>query len=436
MSDALMENKFIQVITKISMKVGQQRHLSAIKESFILVMPLFLMAGLAVMVSFALLPMIIKENVELLTKLQGWGAAINNGTLQISALLIAPSIGYILAKNAKFEGPLVAGIVSLASFVMLSPSSVSYVDANGIEQTIGGVLNFGDIGSNGLIGGIVVGLIASEVLMFFAKMNLKIKLGPDVPSGVARSFEVLLPILITLSLLSLGSLLLQLLTGKDLMQMIVFLIQTPLSKVNNSILGLMLLFGMGIFLFSLGIHHTVIRAPFVDPIMTANMNENTLAFANGQAPEHILTGGFIDIFAQMGGAGATISLVIAMILFTKHKNSNQLGKLSLAPALFNINEPIIFGYPIVYNLPLMIPFVLIPLFNMGVGYILMRIGIVPLTVVAVPWTTPPIFSGVIATQSWIGGAVQAVLIAINVMMYLPFMKISENIERKMAQQSQ
>lgn len=63
----------------------------------------------------------------------------------------------------------------------------------------------------------------------------------------------------------------------------------------------------------------------------------------------------------MGGAGATISLVIAMILFTKHKNSNQLGKLSLAPALFNINEPIIFGYPIVYNLPLMIPFVLIPL---------------------------------------------------------------------------
>ncbi|TAT59585.1 PTS sugar transporter subunit IIC, partial [Enterobacter cloacae] len=116
----------------------------------------------------------------------------------------------------------------------------------------------------------------------------------------------------------------------------------------------------GNFLFTLGIHQSVVNSVVLEPFLLINTNENMLAFANGQPIPHIINNIFVPTFGMVGGTGSTISLLIAIFIFSRQQSAKQVARLSLAPGLFNINEPVIFGLPIVFNLPLMIPFVLLP----------------------------------------------------------------------------
>lgn len=170
--------------------------------------------------------------------------------------------------------------------------------------------------------------------------------------------------------------------------------------------------------------------------MTQNISDNTLAFANGMEPPHILTSSFQTSFAQMGGTGATISLVIAILIFTKFRPYREIAKLGLAPSIFEINEPIIFGLPIVFNIPMMIPFVFLPVIQTLIAYFATSVGLVSKTVVLVPWITPPIISGWLSTAGdWRAPVLQVILIAIGVVVYLPFLKISERVSIKQAELS-
>lgn len=169
--------------------------------------------------------------------------------------------------------------------------------------------------------------------------------------------------------------------------------------------------------------------------MTQNINENTLAFESGQEAPNILTVSFQTAFAQMGGTGATMSLIIAILIFSKVKQYNQVAKLGLASGIFEINEPVIYGLPIVFNLPMMIPFVLIPILQTLIAYFATAIGLVSKTVILVPWITPPIISGYLATAGdWRASVLQIFLLILGVIIYLPFLKISEAVLQKQATQ--
>lgn len=425
-------DKFVMLATKI----GNQVHLRSVRDAFATLMPLFILAGLSVLVNFVVFPWIFGEGTDNLATAQAFGNAINNGTLNVSGMLLCPAIAFFLAKNKKFDNPFSASIIALATLVVMMPLAVEVTSIDGdITSTVSGVLSFSKLGTSAMFGGIIIGLVETEVFIFLAKnKRLKISLGEGVPPAVANSFNVLLPALISISLFSALSLLLSVTVGQDLISLIVLIIQEPLRGISTSLVGYLFLYSLGNLFFTFGIHQSVINGSFTEPFMQQNINENMAALAEGSEIPHILTGPFQTCFAQMGGTGATISLILAVIIFIKFKPYREVAKLAVAPGLFEINEPIIFGFPIVFNIPMMVPFVAIPAIQAIIAYFATAAGLVSKTVVMIPWVTPPIISGYLATAGDIRASIlQVFLIALGVVIYLPFLKMSEQVARKQAE---
>lgn len=163
----------------------------------------------------------------------------------------------------------------------------------------------------------------------------------------------------------------------------------------------------------------------MSPIWYGAMDENRLAFQAGEVLPNIFTIQFFEIFINIGGSGATLALVITMFFRSRSKQMKQLGKLAIGPAVFNINEPIIFGMPIVMNPMLLLPFIVSPLLMMIATYIGMSTGLVAKPAgIAVPWTMPPLFSGYLATGGKISGAVmQLINLFISFAVYYPFFRM-------------
>lgn len=304
--------------------------------------------------------------------------------------------------------------------------------------TVTGGLSYLNTGTQGMFGGIIVGLLATGIFMKLSNIkSLQIHLGDNVPPAVSSSFCVLLPALILMSFFALIAALLAGLFNADLINLIKTWIQEPLRGFNTNIVGYCVIYTVANFLFTLGIHQTVISGTLLDPLVLINMNQNMAAYSNHEHIPNIITTSFASSFSLIGGSGSTISLIIAILIFSKVKSSKQVASLSLAPGLFNINEPMIFGYPIVFNLPVMIPFVLFPTLGSLIGYFATAWGWMSRTVVLVPWTTPPLIGPYLATAGdWRAPVVQLFIIIVGVAFYLPFMKISERVAAVQAQEEE
>ena len=183
-------------------------------------------------------------------------------------------------------------------------------------------------------------------------------------------------------------------------------------------------------LWTCGLHGANIVLGIVDPALYVLMDQNRVAFEQGlrgtQLP-NVVTRQFFDVFQSMGGSGATFSLVIMMLLWSKSKQLKEIGKLSIGPGLFNINEPILFGLPIVMNPLLIIPFILSPLATVTITYWAMKVGWVARpTGIAIPWTTPPFISGWLVTGHISGAIIQLVTFFVTGIIYYPFFKMWDN----------
>lgn len=424
-------NKFIDKFSNVAMRVGGQIHLKALRDTFATIMPLYILAGLAVLVNNVVLPFILKGAA--LENAQYWGTVITNGTLNISGLLVAPIVAYMLSQSRRFENPLAAALIALSSLVVMMPNVLEVTPLNA-EKAVAttGVLGYSNIGTTGLFAGIIIGLITAELFINISSIDkLKIKLGDNIPLAVSHSFNVLIPVILVLAFWGIISTILYVSFDTNLVALISQFIQEPLRKVNTSLVGVLFLYSLGNFLFTLGIHQTVIYGTLLEPLLIANINENMLAYANHQAIPNIMNVAFVPTFGMIGGSGSTIVLIIVTLLFSKNKVSKSIAKLGLAPGIFNINEPIIFGYPIVYNIALMIPFVLLPAIGIAVAYAATAIGFMNPCVVYIPWTTPPLVNAYLATAGdWRAVIVQLLIIIIGVLLYLPFVKINDKIVEK------
>lgn len=205
------------------------------------------------------------------------------------------------------------------------------------------------------------------------------------------------------------------------------MIQTPLQGATDSIWGALFMSFLIPFLWFFGVHGSTIVGGIMGPLLMSNSLENTAILNSGQKLTianggHIVTQQFLDQFITVTGGGMTIGIVIFMVFLAKSAQFRELGKLSIGPALFNINEPILFATPIVMNPVMFIPFVFTPMISAIITYIALRIGLVPLfTAVQVPWTTPPIISGFIV-GGWRAALLQLIVLTLSVFIYLPFVK--------------
>ncbi|STD21507.1 PTS sugar transporter subunit IIC [Enterococcus mundtii] len=423
-------------------KIGNQVYLRTLRDSFATIMPLFILAGIAILINSVVLdPSGWFQNMisaDTMASWQNWGSIITNSTLNITGIILVITIGYFLSKNREYDNPIGVVIAVVPAFLTLLPTMIETTPINGETAVeISGVISYGNIGSKGVFAAIITGLLATELYIRLTRSKkLQVNLGDSVPPAVGKSFNTMFPLIIVVSLFAFASFLIQL-TGNDFMRIIEQFIQEPLRGVGTSFIGYLFLVCFGNLLFSFGIHQSVITGPILDPLLMVNMNENMAATANGEAAPRIINSAFHQVYgALMGGTGSTIALVIAILIFSRYQAYKDLSKLALGPNIFNINEPVIFGLPIVFNLPMIIPFVLSPIIGTTIGYLVTSMQLVNRCVVPIPWTTPPFLSGFLATAGdWRAIVVQAVIIVALVFFYLPFLKISERVARTNAEMS-
>jgi PTS system cellobiose-specific IIC component len=426
-------NKLAKTLGVISYKCGNEVHLRSLRDGFAMLFPFIIIAGFIILINNVIIGAdgILKNilSADVLTKLQSIGAPITNGTLNIITLLGGTSIAYYLAKNKKFENPLSAGLLTLSILVILMPSIVSIVPV-GMEQAVDvqKVIPFTHTSSTGLFVGIVIGLLGTELFMWLSKnKTLKINItGDGIPPAVNQSFNLLIPSMLTILVFALASFLLKELFKVDFYQSIGVLLQEPLSMLISSVPGFLFLSFLSQLFYSFGIAGSAVVIPVMKPVLLANMQENMDAFANHETIPHIINQSFFDVFGVMGGGGNTIALLIVIFLFSKNKGYREVSKLSLLPGVFNINEPMVFGMPIVFNVFLMIPFIIAtPLCHL-LAYIATAMGIINPVVVQLPFTTPVVLSGFLATGGdWRAGAFQIFLIFVVCLLYYVFLKAEE-----------
>jgi PTS system cellobiose-specific IIC component len=206
------------------------------------------------------------------------------------------------------------------------------------------------------------------------------------------------------------------------------LVQEPFMGLANSYGSALFIAFITPFLWFFGIHGANLIDPFMQTINAPAIEANAAAVSAGKDAPYIVNKPFFDSFVNMGGTGVTIALIIAIYLVgRKNKQLMVVNNLSAAPGLFNINEPLLFGLPIVLNPIMFIPFIITPMVCVTIAYFSTKLGLVPAATVMPPWVTPPIIGGVLATQSIAGGVLAAVNLVVATIIYIPFV-IMTNIQ--------
>ena len=237
-----------------------------------------------------------------------------------------------------------------------------------------------------MFAGVIIGLAATEIFVWISSIKrLKINLGDSIPPAVGKSFNVLIPFILIMSGFALISAVLNNVFHTDLVHIITMLIQEPLRTATTGLLGCVLLYSLGNFLWILGIHQSVIYSSILEPLLIVNMTQNMAAYAAGEAIPNIINVAFVPAFGMMGGSGSTICLLIATLLVSRNKATRGVSQMAFVPGLFNINEPVIFGYSIVYNVCMLIPFVLTPAIGIVIGYAATAMNFMNECVVYIPW---------------------------------------------------
>ncbi|MCM3758423.1 PTS sugar transporter subunit IIC [Sporosarcina aquimarina] len=417
-----MKGRFMEKFIEIAGRIGAQRHLVAIRDGFVAIMPLIIIGSFAILLN-NFPPLGSFSFVEWMNGILGegnWqavGGSIWNGTFAVLGLLVAFSIAYSLAKSYEVDG-LSAGLISAASYIMLVP----------VTEDWG--LNFAWLGSQGLFVAIVLALVLTELFRVLVNSRWTIKMPEGVPEGVARSFKALIPATIILILVGCFQALMSVFAEISIFEVIFQVIQEPLQGLGNTLPAAILIAFLNHLLWFFGLHGTNIIGSVMEPLYLPLIQKNLELFSSGVSAYDVpytVTKPFLDSFVFMGGSGTTIALIAAIFIVIRREKNHpyrEVGKLSAPASLFNINEPVIFGLPIVLNPAMLIPFILVPVTLTITSYFALATGLVPKTVAIIPWTTPPILSGYLVTGgSWRGIVLQLFNFAIATIMYIPFVMV-------------
>ena len=353
----------------------------------------------------------------------------NNASFGIMALFAVFGIAYSWVRDEGHDA-VPAGMLAIVVDIILQPDTVKSVTSIANPERVStawqvsGVIDKAWLGGKGMIVAIIVGLLVGWSYSWFMKKGFTIKLPEQVPANVAASFTALIPgaAIVTVATAIYG--IFKLGFNTTMVEWIYATIQTPLQHATDGPLGVVVVAFLPVFLWFFGVHGATIVGGIMTPLLLANNADNLALYTAGKLTldngAHIVTQAFMDQFITVTGSGMTIGLVIFMLVRAKSVQMKTLGKLEIVPALFNINEPILFGLPLVLNPLLAIPFILTPLVSGFATYAVIAMGIIPpFNGMYVPWTTPAIVSGLIV-GGWQGALWQAVMLVMTGFMYYPF----------------
>lgn len=408
-------DKLGEKIMPLANLLGQNRYLMVLRDAFMLSFPLTMFGSIVVVINN--LPFFNDDTKGTLSTLFGNG---QNATMSIMTVFVTFGIGYYLSKSYDVEA-IFGGAVSFASFLLLTPFFIETESG----EVVSGVLSLDRLGAKGMFIGMIVAFLAGEIFCRITKKGWQIKMPDGVPPAVSRSFAALIPAVCTLTVFLLINAFVTGVFDVNLHDVVYDVIQKPLTGLGSSLPATLIALFLVQFLWFFGLHGQIIVNSVMDPIWNTLMLDNLEAYQNGEALPHIITKPFMETFTVgLGGSGMTLAAVLIMAFVMKKKQYREVGRLALAPGIFNVNEPVIFGLPIVLNVSIIIPWIIAPLIVTTFNYLVMAAGIVPApTGVSVPWTVPIFFSGMLATNSWLGGVLQLVDFLLVGAIWYPFLKL-------------
>lgn len=413
-------------------KLAEQRHLRAVRDGIVASLPLVIVGSFFLIIAFPPLP-------------ESWGITqflkANAGTILlpyrmtffILSVYSTFGIGYSLSKSYKLDG-LTGGILATATFLLtivptaiggLTPELLQIVEKNpellawynSVPQ--GWQMPMGNLGGGSMFVAIIASIIGVEIYRLINKSKFKITMPDAVPQSVARSFEALTPAAAIVLLMAVVTYFL----GFDWHGFVAKLV-APLVSATDTLPSVIILIFLITFFWSFGIHGVSIIGSLARPLWTQLLDANTAAYAAGQAVPGIAAEPFFQWFIWVGGSGATIGLALLLAFRAKSAYGKSLGKATVVPAIFNINEPIIFGAPIVLNPILIIPFIIAPIVMGTVSWFAMSAGLVSKVVLLAPWTLPGPIGAYLATGGDLRASVLNIIcIIISIVIYYPFVKM-------------
>jgi PTS system cellobiose-specific IIC component len=385
--------------------VSENTYMKAIRAGMVAIVPLTIIGGFFMIIAYMPIP--------------GWEDWVepylplleipNKATFGLLSIFVCFSIAYNLGKEFKQEA-VVSGSMALLIFLMIQ------IDITSEELAF----SEGSLDSGGLFTAILIALIVARVQKFFTDKSLVIKLPDNVPSVVYESFASLIPLLFLVIAFWLIRFVLEV-DINGLMQTVL----SPLVVGLDTLPGILLYTFMVTLLWSVGINGDNTMDAIVAPIFLLYLDENVQAMTQGEPLPYVTALGFFTTFVNVGGTGATIALAI-ILWNSKEPSLRKIGRVSMPTQIFQINEPIFFGVPIVLNPLLMIPYVLSAMSLTTGSYLLMYWQVIQRPFVPVPWTTPPIIGHyLVSGGDWKAAVWGVVSIFIAIAIYYPFAKILE-----------
>jgi PTS system cellobiose-specific IIC component len=407
----LLERTMLPLASKLS----SNRYLNALRDGFMLALPLTIFGSIFVVIAnLPFLPKIMSEEA-----LSAFKTALNpagQATLTVMTIFVILGVGYSLLNSYNKKGEIFGGVIAFSAFLILTPYGDNFISLN-------------HLGAQSMFVGILSAFAAIEIYQRLEAKGPTIKMPDSVPPAVAKSFAALIPASGTLVLFLLIRIIFSFTPFGDAHSFIYTLLQVPLTKLGSSIVAIVISVMLIQILWFFGLHGQIIVNGVFDPITIPLGLANVAALNAGQELPNIITKSFLDTFlVGIGGSGATLPVVLGVLIFMKSKQLRTTAKLAAPAGLFNVNEPVIFGFPIVMNPMFFVPWVLAPMIITVTTYLSMKWGLVPLTTgVQVPWTTPIFIGGMIATNSVRGGILQLVNAVIVLLVWLPFLRVVDKV---------
>lgn len=443
-----MENKFLERLEKIllpiSAKISSNRYLLAMRDAFSIIISFIIVGSFFGIINWVILDpngtimgstglnlgkhitgltgfAYTKSSfVATLTNLQYMMNLVVNATFGIFSLVLTIAFGYRLAAMWKSD-KLISAILSVVSLMILTPSTFSYVIDKATKKSIqvSGAVELSYFGTTGVI---TVILVTTFVVFVFSKLSnndkLVIKMPDGVPDAVTRSFQALIPITITLFLVTIVASALYWLKQPCFNDLIFTAIQTPLMGFSQGI-GFALLYQLIVWFFWwFGIHGHNVTAVIQNAVYVPAQLSNQTGLT-----KYVFTDGF---FAA--GLMHIMALIASILIFSKREEWKAVAKVALPSMAFNIQEPMAFGV-IVLNPVFFIPYLVAPIINLFIGWAAISLHIVPVFKFVVPWTIPMFFNGALATGSFAGGLLQIVWFAVDFVIYTPFVLAGNGMKK-------
>jgi PTS system cellobiose-specific IIC component len=422
MGNESMVDKLNGVLSPLAAKLGNQRHLRAISTGMMFSLP-FIVIG-----SFFLIfanPSINMEQYNPETAnvfmrfLAAWKefavanydliTAPYNLTMGIIGLISAFGIAYSLANEYKLNAAMTGMIATVIYAMICTP-------------VVDGKIDLNYLGTNGLFVAIIVGLLVVEICRWFEIKDVKISLPDSVPPMVATFINTLIPLLVTI-ILFYGVNIIFVVTTDQIFPEAVMQILTPATNIAGSLGGFLLIVTLGNILWLFGINGSSIIFPIVFTLGITQTGYNAEQMASNEAMTHLMNLQMFRI-SVMGGAGATLGLILLMMR-SKVREFRTIGKLSLIPGICSINEPVIFGLPIVLNPILAIPFLTAPIVNLLLTYFAQKFHVIGYGFIIYPSFTPFFAQAYLSSMDWRNVIFTFGLVFVSAAIYYPFFKVME-----------